>query len=76
MTGGRLDRVKRALRRGVVCSIADLYGDFLANGRNDVSDLRKKGWDIEATWEQHGKTMAHKHYRLIKEPKPEQLAIV
>lgn len=71
----RVERVKQALRRGEVCSLADLYGDFLSNGRNDVSELKKKGWIIEANWIAHGKTMQHKHYRLLREPKPEQLAI-
>jgi hypothetical protein len=74
---GRMERVKAALRKGEVCSFADLYSNFLSNGRNDISKLKREGWYIETTFTKHaaGGT-SHCHYKLVREPKPEQLAIV
>ena len=61
----RMERVKRLLRSGEVCALRDFYGDALANGRNDVSTLRRRGWDIEAWLVSHeAEAPAHKHYRL------------
>ena len=66
---GRLARVKAALRSGEVCALADLYGDFLANGRNDLSMLRReRGWGIDSWWTVHEEGPAHCHYRLTDDP--------
>jgi hypothetical protein len=63
-----MERVKQALRKGEVCSFADLYNNFLSNGRNDISRLKREGWYIETTWTKHaGSGPAHCHYKLIKE---------
>lgn len=65
---GRMDRVKAALRSGEVCALTDLYGDFLSNGRNDISKLKARGWGITAWWTAHEEGPAHKHYRLTLDP--------
>lgn len=73
---GRMERVKEALRtREEICSLSDLYANALSNGRNDVSTLRSRGWVIECSWHKHGKD-AHKHYRLVGEPAPEQRELI
>lgn len=72
----RLEAVKKALRRGEVCSFADLYSNFLSNGRNDISNLKRSGWEINSFWTAHGNTGSHCHYKLIREPKAEQIQLV
>jgi len=64
-----MDKVKKALRAGEVCSFADLYSNFLSNGRNDISELKRKGWEISSFWTAHAAGgSSHCHYKLIREP--------
>ena len=75
---GRMDRVKNLLRtREELCSMSDLYGNTLSNGRNDISTLcLKRGWVIKKWWTRHDGE-AHVHYQLVKEGeiKPKQRAL-
>lgn len=65
----RIERVKTKLRSGEVCALRDFYGDALANGRNDIGTLRRRGWDIEAWLARHdAEAPQHKHYRLRRLP--------
>ena len=72
---GRMERVKAALRSASeLCSLDDLYGDALSNGRNDISTLKARGWLIDSRWTAHGDGETHKHYWLVRDP--EQLALL
>lgn len=74
---GRLTRVKAALRNGEVCALADLYGDFLSNGRNDLSTLRReRGWGIDSWWTAHNEGPSHKHYALRFDPEMVQARLI
>jgi hypothetical protein len=76
---GRMERVRQLLRtRDEICSLAALYGDALANGRNDISTLRRAGWEIVCAYRLHEPgAPAHTHYRLVREgrrARPERVA--
>lgn len=77
---GRLARTKHALRtKTELCSLVDLYGDALANGRNDISHLiRKRGWGIAKRDVRHEGGEWHTHYALTydAETQPKQLALI
>jgi len=68
-----MERVRAALRtKTELCSLSDLYGDALANGRNDLSELRRVfGWEIRTTRASHG-AQSHVHYQLIREGRSER----
>ena len=71
-----MDRVKAALRdQDELCSLDDLYGNYLANGRNDISTLRRRGWLIESWLVAHQEGPVHKHYHLRRDPEQLSLAI-
>lgn len=75
---GRMERVRTLLRtQRDLCSLSDLYGRSLSNGRNDISALKARGWVIESVWSAHDETGAHCHYRLVSEAPvhPVQLAL-
>jgi hypothetical protein len=68
-----MERVRTALRtKAELCSLSDLYGDALANGRNDISTLsREFGWDIRTSRTAHGQ-QSHVHYQLVREGRTER----
>lgn len=72
---GRMERVKAALRdKPELCALDDLYGNYLANGRNDISTLKRRGWLIESWLVAHQDGPVHKHYRTKRDPEQTTLA--
>jgi hypothetical protein len=65
----RMERVQHTLKTvDDVCSLADLYANALSNGRNDISELRRRGWIIDKYPTSHGDGPNHTHYRLVSAP--------
>lgn len=73
----QMARIIQALREAEICSVSDLYANYLPNGRNEISLLiRRYGWVIEKTRHQHPGGTSHLHYRRIAEGPPKQLELV